>query len=60
MTEALRVGAGIRFIDPGDKPGNDDVVIKEKLSELAVELGSDPSKACVVLIANDKDFGPEV
>jgi hypothetical protein len=60
VTEALRVDPGIDFIVPMKKPGGDDVLIKDKLRELAIEFCDEPSKACVVLVANDKDFAPEV
>jgi hypothetical protein len=57
VTEALKT-VGIQFIDPGIKKGADDMAIKRILRDFADELN--PSDACVVLIANDKDFADEV
>jgi len=59
VTEELKT-LGVRFIDPGTKKGVDDHSIKERLKEVADELGSKANDACVVLIANDKDFAYEV
>ena len=57
VTDELKT-LGIRFIDPGIKKGADDMAIKRILRDLADDLN--PSEACVVLIANDKDFADEV
>ena len=59
VLDALRV-EGVIVIDPGSKPGADDVVIKDRLKYYAEWCGSAPEKYCVALVANDKDFAPEV
>ena len=59
VLDALNV-VQVKFIDPGSKPGNDDWVIKSRLGELAHVCGSAPSKNCVALVGNDKDFASEV
>jgi hypothetical protein len=59
VLEALRT-EGVTIIDPGAMSGADDMKIEERLTDLMHLCGSAPRTTCVVLIANDKVFAPEV